>query len=186
MENTKVTKNWGIAAIVAAAVIIIAGAALLLMVPARAQQPPACCPAVIVQWQPQSILEAKFRARVIEDNVMILKGLKAIAANPAIGEKEFADIIGKTYFRTPRVYTSGGWIEGVPGVLAWLKETIKPRSQPTITSVSVVINYEPYAGAKGLADDIDASATIVFTFSASPDGYQGAGTLRHSRICEVI
>lgn len=186
MENGKVTRSWGVAVAIVAAVVLIAGAALLLMVPCRAQQPQACCPAIIVQWQPQSVLEAKFRARIVDDNVKILKGLKAIAANPEIGEKEFAGYIEKTYFRAPRLYTDGGWIEGVGDVLAWLKKIVKPGSQPAITSVSVVIDYEPFVGAKAPAEDIDASAKVVFTFSASPGDNMGAGTLKHSRVCEII
>jgi hypothetical protein len=186
MENSKVTRSWGTAAAVLAAVVCIAAAALTLTTTAKAQQPAACCPAVVIQWQPQSILEAKFRARILEDNASILKGLQAIADNPNITEKEMDGYVGKTYFRVPRLLTDKGWIEGWTNVLPVLKEFIKPRSHPVITSVSVVINYQPYAGAKLPEEDIDAGAKINFTFSASPDGRTGGGELKHSRICEII
>jgi hypothetical protein len=186
MENSKVTRSWGVAVAIIAAVVCIAAAALTLTTMAKAQQPAACCPAVVIQWQPQSILEAKFRARILEDNASILKGLQAIADNPKITEKEMDGYVGMTYFRVPRLLTDKGWIEGWPQVLPALKELIKPGSRPAITSVSVVINYQPYAGAKLPEDDIDALAKIQFTFSASPDGRTAAGDLKHSRVCEVI
>jgi hypothetical protein len=186
MENMKVTRSWGWAA---ALIVIVAGlavAAMLLIIPARAQQTQVCCPAVLVQWQPQSILETKFRARVIDDSVKIVKALREIASNPKIGEEEFTALIEKTYFSTPRLYTDVGWVEGVSKVLAQLKQIIKPGSQPAITSLSVMVEYEPYAGVADPAKDVDASAKVVFTFSASPGENQGGGTLRHSRICEII
>jgi len=186
MENSKVTKSWGVAVAIIAAIVCITAAALTLTTTAKAQQAPPCCPAVIVQWQPHSILEAKFRAQILEDNVFILKGLQAVADNPNITEKDLEGYFGNTYFREPRLLTDDGWVVGISKVLVLLKKIIKPGSHPAITSVSVVIGYQPYANAKTVADDIDAVANIQFTFSASPETKAGGGSLKHSRICEVI
>jgi len=186
MENTKVTRSWGVAVAIVAAVVCIAAAALTLTTVAKAQQAPACCPAIIFQWQPHSIIEAKFRARILEDNVSILRGLQEVAKNPNITEKELEVYFGGTYFREPRLLTDVGWVTGIEKVLVELKKIIKPGSLPAITSVSVVINYQAYAGEKLREDDIDARAMIQFTFSASPDGRTGGGELKHSRVCEVI
>lgn len=186
MENGKVTRTWGVAAAVVATIVCIAAAALAITALARAQQAPPCCPAVVIQWQPQSILEAKFRARILEDNASILKGLQAVADKPDITGKEMDGYVGNTYFRTPRLWMDGGWIEGWERVLPLLRKIIKPGSHPAITSVSVVIEYQPYAKAESPATDIDAVAKVQFTFSASPDGRICAGELKHSRVCEII
>jgi len=153
---------------------------------ARAQQAQACCPAVITHWQPGSILETKFTARIIEDNRVIINGFQALAENPGLTAKEMMRIMGGTYFRTPRLLTKSGWVEGWEKVLPLFKEIIVRDSRPAIDTVSVVIEYQPFAGAKTPADDIDAVAKIQFSFSASPGGTTAAGELKHSRVCEII
>ena len=162
MENVKVTKHWGTAAVFIAVVVFVAAAILLFLVPARAQQAQACCPAVIIQWQPQSIVEAKFRERILKDNVLIEQGLKAIADNPSMSPE--------------------GWDQ----VLPLLKRIIRSGSAPVITSVSVVLDYLPYAGAERPEEDMDVVAHIQFTFSTGPDDPVGGGELKHSRLCPII
>ncbi len=153
---------------------------------AKAQQTQACCPAVITHWQPGSVLETKFTARVLEDNKAILNGFRALAKNPGLTEEDMRAYMGATYLRTPRLLTKAGWVEGWAKVLPLLKEIIVRGSRPAIDTVSVVIEYQPFAEAKTPADDIDAVARIQFSFSASPGGTTGAGELKHSRVCEII
>ena len=186
MENVKVTKHWGTAAVFIAVVVFVAAAILLFLVPARAQQAQACCPAVIIQWQPQSIVEAKFRERILKDNVLIEQGLKAIADNPSMSPKDAPGYFKNTYFRNPRLLEGRVWVEGWDQVLPLLKRIIRSGSAPVITSVSVVLDYLPYAGAERPEEDMDVVAHIQFTFSTGPDDPLGGGELKHSRLCPII
>jgi len=145
-----------------------------------------CGPAVIVHWQPGSVLETKFTARVLEDNKAILDGFQALAKNPRLTVDDMIGYMGGTYFRTPRLLTGSGWVEGWDRVLPPLKKIIVRGSRPAIEAVSIVIEYRPFAGARTPADDIDAVARIQFSFSASPGGNTGAGELKHSRVCEIL
>jgi hypothetical protein len=169
-----------------AAIVCIAAAALSITALARAQQTPPCCPAVVVQWQPQSILETKFTARILEDNKAILNGLQAFAKNPQLTPGDMMAYVGNTYLKTPRLWTKEGWIDGWEKVLPLLKKIILQGSHPAIGSVSAVIEYVPYAGAREPASDIDARATVRMTFSASPGDNILGGALCHSRICEIV
>jgi hypothetical protein len=186
MENSKVTRSWGVAAAIVAAVVCIAAAALTLTTMAKAQQPAACCPSVVIQWQPQSILEAKFRERILKDNEAIINGLQAFAKNPDMTPADILKYVGNTYLKNPRLWSIRlGWLEGWDQILPELKGIIHIDSHPSITSVAVLIEYQPYIGAKTPAEDIDAVAEIRMTFSASPDGTRMDGTLKHSRVCEI-
>lgn len=189
MENMKIARSWGVAAAVVAAVVCIAGAALTLTSLAKAQQTPPCLPAVTVQWQPGSILEAKFSARIAEDSRDILNGLQALAKNPGLTAEEMMKYVGTTFLKAPRLWTDKGWVEGWDKVLPLLKEIIKPGSRPAVNSVAAFIEYIPYAGAPEASDpraDIDAVATVRITFSASPRDNILAGEMKHSRVCEII
>jgi hypothetical protein len=187
MDNAKVTRTWGVAVAIIAAVVCIAAAALSVTGLARAQQSPAsCCPAVAVQWQPGSVLETMFSARVAEDNKAVLNGLQAFAKNPDLSPADMRGYVGNTYLSTPRLWTKAGWVEGWDNVLPLLKKIITPASHISINTISVVIEYQPYMGAKDPADDIDARATIRMTFSASPGDNIMGGGLCHSRICEIV
>jgi hypothetical protein len=187
MENIKVARHWGVAAVLVAGVVVIAGALLLFLVPARAQQPQACCPTVVAQWLPQPVLEAKFREKVLLDNVAIKNGLQAFAKNPGLTLGDMLKYVKGTYLEHPRLWSVRlGWLEGWDKILPELGKIIHPESVPTITSVTILIEYQPYIGAGTPAEDIDATAQIRITFSASPDGTRMDGTMKHSRICEVI
>ncbi len=142
--------------------------------------------AIVTHWQSGSVLETKFAARILEDNKAILNAFQALAKNPQMTEKDMTDHVGATYFRTPRLLTKAGWVEGWEQVLPLLKEIIVPGSRPAIETVSVVIEYQPYAGAKTPEEDIDAVAKIQFSFSASPSDNTGGGELKHRRICEIL
>lgn len=187
MENTKVTKSWGAAVAILAAIVCITAAALTLTTTAKAQQAPPCCPAVVTHWLPQPVLEAKFRERVLRDNQGILNGLQAFAKYPDMTSADMSKYVGKTYLADPRLWVEKkGWVEGWDKILPELKNIIHPDSSLAITSVTVLIEYLPYTGAEKPETDIDAIAKVRMTFSASPDGYAVEGTLKHSRVCEII
>jgi hypothetical protein len=186
MENLKITRSWGMAAAIFAVVVCVAGGIVLIPASAGGQGPQACCPVVVNHWLPQPILEAKFTARVLRDNQDILNGLQAFAKNPHMTPADIAAYVGNTYLKNPRFWTSHGWVEGWGNILAALQGVISPDSKPTITSITVLIEYQPYTGAATTSEDIDAEAKIRMTFSASPDGHTFEGALKHSRICEII
>jgi hypothetical protein len=187
MENMRITRGWGLAIALVIAVTGIAIAALLLIVPARAQQSQACCPAVVAQWLPQPVLEAKFREKVLKDNDAIKNGLQAFAKNPGMTPDDMLKYVKGTYLENPRFWLARhGWLVGWEKILPKLGEVIHSDSLPVITSVAILIEYQPYLGAARPDEDIDAIAQIRMTFSASPDGTRADGTLKHSRICEII
>ncbi len=185
MDNVKVAKTWGAAAAIIAAIMCVVAAALGVTAPAGGQQGQPCSPAVVIQWQPQSILETKLSARIIEDNKAILNGLQALAKDPRLTEKDMMGYLGNTYLRTPRLWTKDGWVEGWANVLPKLKVIIARDSRPVINAVSALIEYRPYAGAKTPAEDIDALVTVRMTFSASPGDNILTGRLQHSRPCPI-
>lgn len=186
MDNAKVTRTWGVAAAIIAAVVGVAAAALSISTLAKAQVSQQALPSVVVQWQPQSILETKFMARINEDNKIILGGLQALAKDPEMTPEAVADRFKDTYLRTPRLWTKTGWVDGWEKVLPQIRGLIARGSRPVITSVSAVIEYLPSTGAPTAAEDIDARATIRVTFSASPGENILSGVLCHSRICEIV
>jgi len=187
MENSKITKSRGVAAAIVAAIVFIAAAALTISTPAKAQTSRPVLPAVVVQWQPQSILETKFAARVNEDNGIILGALNKLAKKRTKAlETEATNDLKKTYLKTPKLWKDGGWVEGIDPVFSELKNIISQGSVPQITSVSIVIEYQTKAGITDINNDIDAIARIRVTFSASPGGNILEGTLKHRRICDII
>jgi hypothetical protein len=186
MENTKVTRSWGVAAAIVAAAVCIAAAALTLTTMAKAQQPAACCPAVVIQWLPQPVLEAKFREKVLKDNQGILSGLQRFAKYPDMTTADMSIYVEKTYLANPRLWVEKkGWVETWDKILPELKNIIHSDSSLAITSVTVLIEYLPYTGADKPETDTDAIARVRMTFSASPDGHVLEGTLKHSRVCEI-
>ena len=186
MENVKVTRTWGVAAAIVAAIVCVAAAALAITTLAKAQTAPPCCPAVVNHWLPQPILESKFTERVLRDNKDILNGLQAFVKDPDMTADGMMKYVAATYLRTPRFWTKMGWVEGWDNVLPALKAVISRDSHPIITSITVLIEYQPFTGAAEPAKDIDAVAKIRMTFSASPGGQTFEGTLKHSRVCEII
>jgi hypothetical protein len=185
MDNARVTRTWGVAVAIVAATVCIAAAALSVTSSARAQQSPACCPAVIIQWQQGSVLETMFSARVAEDNKNIQNGFQAFAKNPNLTPAEMMTYVGNTYLNTPHLWTKAGWVDGWEDVLPLLKPILSHSDHISINTVSVLIEYQPYAGAKNPMEDIDARATVRMTFSASPGDNILKGELKHSRICEI-
>lgn len=187
MENSKITRSWAVAVAIVAAVVCVAAAALTISTMAKAQTSQAGLPAVVVQWQPQSILETKFVARVNEDNALILRALKKLAGERTEKlEKEVIADLKRTYLKTPKIWKDGGWIEGFEPVFSKLKDIIAKGSVPQIISVSIVIEYLATTGETDQRKDIDAVATVRMTFSASPGDNITEGTLKHSRVCEII
>src|SRR5512141_29909 len=184
MKNAKVPKGRGAAVAIIVAVVGVAAAALALTAPAAGQQSQPCSPAVVIQWQPQSILETLLLARITEDNKAILNGLQALAKNSGLSETDMMSYVGNTYLRTPSLYTRAGWVEGWAEVLPLLKSIITHDTKPVINSVSAVIEYLPLAEGVRLPEkDIDARVTIKMTFSASPGDNILMGALSHSRPC---
>jgi hypothetical protein len=186
MKNGKITRSWGVATAIVAAIVCIAGGMLAISSIAEGQGPETCCPVIINHWLPQPILEAKFRERILRDNQDILNGLQAFAKNPDMTPADMAKYVGHTYLKNPRFWTSHGWLDGWANILPALQAVIHAESRPAITSVTVVIEYQPYTGAPTPTLDIDAEAIIKMTFSASPGDNTFEGALKHSRICEII
>jgi hypothetical protein len=185
MKNEKITRSWGVATAIIAAVVCIAAAALWLATAAKAQKGQECFPAVSIQWQSQSILETKFSARIIEDNRAIKAALQALAKNTGMTVDEMTTRLGKTYLRSPRLWIDGAWKEGWEGVLPYLKKIVAGSTSISIDSISALVEYQTYAGAKSVEEDVDARATVRMTFSASPGGNFIEGTLKHMRVCEI-
>jgi hypothetical protein len=188
MESSKATRSWGTAALILTAVVCIAAAALSVTNVARAQTGQACCPSVIIQWQPQSVLETMFRARILEDNKAIMNGLQALAKNPGLTVPEMMEYVDKTYLKTPHLWMNGKWIDEWPAVLDALKGILHKDALISINSVSAVIEYQTYDQVlkPGAASDIDALVTVTMTFSASPGDNILKGELKHRRVCEII
>jgi hypothetical protein len=178
MENAKVTRHWGVAAIIIAAVVIVAGAVLILMTAwnAKASPPQETRPEVIIQWQPYSLPEINLRARILNDNHQIEKCLKAIAEDKdsvlTPGDMSKDEYFGKTYFRDPQLWTEDGLVKGWGPVLQALRKAIPLGSTPVITSTSALIEYRPHPGGPAIPPDkdVDGVASIKFTFSCSPAG----------------
>ena len=169
MENAKVPKGRGAGVAIIVAVVGVAAASLSLTASAAGQQSQPCSPAVVIQWQPQSILETLLMARITEDNKAILNGLQALAKNSGLTETDMMGYVGNTYLRTPSLYTKAGWVEGWDKVLPLLKSLVARDSRPVINSVSAVIEYLPLAEGVRLPEkDIDARAPRSTSPSPSP------------------
>ena len=185
MEKGNIARTWGFAAALVLAIVAVAVVFLVVASPAKVQASPECCPSVTVQWRPQSILETKFAARVAQDNEAIKNGLQALAKNPGMSREDMLKYVGNTYFKNPRFWTKSGWVEGWDAILPLLGEVVHGSPAISINTVSVVIDYQPFAGAKTPEEDIDAIATIRMTFSASPGDNIMEGTLLHRRVCPI-
>jgi hypothetical protein len=183
VNNEKVTKSWSVAVAIIAAIICIAGAALSITSVAKAQQTQPCNPAVSVQWQPQSVLETMISARIIEDNKAIKNGLQALAKNPDMTPEEMNKHIGNSYFAKPRLWVNGVWVEGLENVLPYLSKIVAGSTSISINTVSALVEYLPYAGAKTPEEDDDARIRVRMTFSASPGDNITEGELCHRRVC---
>jgi len=184
MEKVNVTRTWGITAVVLATIVGAAALFLWVSSPAKAQTGPGCCPPVTIQWQPQSVLEAMFVARIVEDNLAIKNGLQALAKNPDMTVADMMKYVENTYLKTPRLWTRAGWVEGWEEILPVLKGIVAHSESISINTASAVIEYQPFDPEKKEVD-IDARATVRMTFSASPANCIMGGDLYHSRVCDI-
>lgn len=186
MEHVKIARSWWAAVLVLAVAAVAVALVFWISSPATAQMGQPSLPAVVVQWQPQSILETKFAARVAEDNVVVLGVLRDLAAGKDLTADEMASRLAKTYLAKPRLWTAQGLAEGWEGVLKGLKAVIARGSQVCLQSASALIDYRPYAEAATPKEDIDAVATVRVAFSASPGDNILEGQLLHSRLCPIL
>lgn len=198
MEKAKVGWSWG--AVAAIIVVILGVVAVFLWIspsakgemaqvpppPPNGPTSPECIPPAIVHWQSGTVLESMIAAKVLEDNRSIKNGLQALAKNPGMTREEMLKYVGHTYYKNPRLWTKSGWVEGWDAVLPLLRDIVAGSDTISIDTVSAHIEYQPFLGAKTPADDIDAVAKIIFTFSAKEGDPPGGGELKHSRICEWI
>jgi hypothetical protein len=190
MDNIKLTKKRRTvaSAVVAAACVGAAVVSAWCGAPPKmaAQQ---AMPVVQVQWQPQTLLETRFAAKIAEDNKFLFKKLVALSgAGAEMSERERAvwkEGFGNTYLSNPRLWVAGRWHDGLDNVLNALKPIVKGSMTISIDAVSAIIEYKEHAG-KEKEQDIDAIARIRVTFSASPDGMILEGGLCHSRLCPII
>jgi hypothetical protein len=187
MENTKVTKSWGVAAAIIAAVICIAAAAFSVWTVAQTKPANPCMPPVSIQWMPQTILETRFAAKIVEDNKFLKAKLDELAQLKS--KKDFdgwEDGFASTYLLDPSFWTGKEWVKGWARVKPLLKEIVDGSQGVSIDAVSGIIEYKPRFREEPAETDIDAVITIRVTFSASPGGNILEGTLKHSRVCEII
>ena len=196
MEKARVGWSWG--AVAAIIVVILGVVAVFLWIspsakgemgqvpspPASGPKSPECIPPAVVQWQSGTVLESMIAAKVLEDNRAIKNALQALAKNPGMTSGDMLKYVGHTYFKNPRLWTPSGWVEGWDSVLPLLKKIVAGSESISIDTASVYLEYQPFLGAKTPADDIDAVAKIIFTFSAREGDPPGGGELKHSRICE--
>jgi hypothetical protein len=186
----KITRRWRASApvIMAGACIAAAAVSALCGAPPKtaAQQ---VLPVVQIQWQPQTLLETRFAAKIAEDNKFLLGKLIALAkAGDQMSEQARAgwkEGFGATYLSNPRLWIDGKWVDGLDNILDALKSVVKGSATISIDAASALIAYKEHAG-KEKDQDIDAVAKIRVTFSASPGGMILEGELCHSRLCPII
>jgi hypothetical protein len=145
-----------------------------------------------VQWQPQSIIETKLVARILENNKFLISKLDELASQPTQPtEKDVQTWMAEfknTYLRSPRLWSDkeGGreWGQVLPAL--W--RIVHGSKDITITSISAMIEYIPYdqVAAPAAKDDVDAIIRIRVTFSASPGDNVLEGDLKHRRVCEIL
>lgn len=186
----KVTMRWRTSAvvIVAAACVAAAAGSVWCGAPPKMAAEQAM-PVVSVQWQPQTLLETRFAAKVSEDNKFLLQKLIALSkAGDRMSDEARAgwkEGFGSTYLSNPRLWIAGKWVEGLDNILDALKPVVKGSTTISIDAASVIIEYKEHVG-KEKEKDIDAVANIQVTFSASPDVMIMNGRLCHSRVCPII
>ncbi|HDT14107.1 MAG TPA: hypothetical protein ENO03_07095 [Candidatus Aminicenantes bacterium] len=196
MEKAKVGWSWGAAAAVLVVILGVLAFFLWYSPPAKGEMgqtpspPPKGptstegLPPAIVQWQSGTVLESMLAAKILADNRDIKNGLQALAKNPGMTREEMLKYVGHTYYKNPRLWTDSGWVEGWEEVLPRLKMIVAGSDTISIDTVSAHIEYQPYLGARTPAEDIDAVAKIIFTFTANAEDPPSGGGLKHSRICE--
>lgn len=179
MERGNITRTWGIAFIIILAIVGLVVAFLLVSAPSRAQAAMPAGPSISVQWRAQSILESKFIARVIEDN----KKIAAAFGKTLRPEEAFQG----TYLQKLRIWDNDKreWRTGEDAYRAFA-EIVKDPKAFSVDSISIVIDYQPYAGAASAETDVDAVATVRITFSSSPGDNIAEGDLLHRRLCPII
>jgi len=186
----KVTRRWrtSAAVIMAAACVAAAAVSVLCGAPPRmaAQQ---AMPVVQIQWQPQTLLETRFAAKIAEDNKFLLGKLNDLSrASDEMSEEAKAGWkkgFENTFLSNPRLWVDGNWHDGLDNILNALKPIVKGSVTISIDAASAIIEYKEHAG-KEKDKDIDAVANVRVTFSASPGGMVLEGTLCHSRLCPII
>lgn len=186
MENSKITKSWGVTAAIVAAIVCIAAAAFSVWTVAQTKPASPCMPTVSIQWMPQTILETRFAAKVVEDNKLLKRKLDELAHLRTAKELDgWEDGFANTYLRDPGFWTGKEWVKGWAKVKPLLKEIVNGSQDVSIDTTTAIIEYKPYEGADSLKTDIDAVITIRVSFSASPGGNILEGTLKHSRVCDI-
>ena len=188
MKNEKVTRTWGIATVIVGAVICIAAAALSITSAAQMRENPAKNPPVTIQWQSQSDLEARFTAKLIEDQ-KTLKGkldyLAGLSTPPDHGpwQKEFAG----HFLKEPRLWANGEYFVGWEKVLPELHKIVRGSKDITIHFAWGMIEYVTYDHVKKpeAKDDVDFRIKVKVTFSASPGDNILEGSLSHRRVCLI-
>jgi hypothetical protein len=183
MEKAKVSRTWGIAAVILALVLGVTGLFIWTTSPARAQAGAASCPAIMIQWRAGSVLESMFAARVVEDNLAIKEFLQTLARGTELTVAARDKLIGRTYLKNPRLQTRAGRFESWEEVLPVLRKIVAGSGSISINTVSILIDYQTFIG--GADPDIDAIAHIRMSFSASPGDNYFEGTLKHSRVCQI-
>jgi hypothetical protein len=186
MDKMRITGS-GRAVIIAAAVFVAATVVLIWFGAPQETKAQQAMPSVAIQWQPQTLLETRFAAKITEDNLFLLGKLKALAGEgevmPAQSMSSWKEGFGKTYLSKPRLWVAGKWVEGLDKVLEALRPLVRGSRRISIDAVSAIIEYKETAGRE---NDIDAIARVRVTFSASPEGMILEGTLCHSRPCPII
>jgi hypothetical protein len=189
MNKGKVVRAWGAAAAVIAAGAGVAAIGALVWCGAPSAARAQSLPAVSVQWQPQTLLETRVVAKVIEDGKLLKAELDKLARKPGVPDNEYKkawkERFRDTHLSDPRFWTGSGWKQGWEDALEDIYGRVKDSPAVSIDALSAVIEYKEYAG-NDKDQDIDAIIRIRVVFSASPGDNILEGELCHRRICEIV
>jgi hypothetical protein len=193
MQNERPARSWGIAAVAVAAVailllILIVSGGISVKSAAQTREGKAKGAPVTLQWQPQSLIEARFHARLLQDVDILKERLDHLAGaqtcpDPADWEKTFSN----HFLKNPRLWADGNVTETWKDVLPELYKIVKGSKDVTVNFAWGVIEYVPYDRVKKPRpeEDVDFIFKIKVTFSASPGDNVLEGELSHRRVCEI-
>jgi len=189
MKKANGARAWGAPATVFAAVVCIVAMGALVWCGAQTAAVAQSMPTVSVQWQPQTLLETRVVAKIVEDSKFLKAELDKLARKTGDPDddykKAWKEKFKDTHLNNPRFWTETGWKKGWDEALGEIYTRIKGRPAVSIDALSAVIEYREYAGNEKTSD-IDAIIRTTVAFSASPGDNILEGELCHRRVCEIV
>ena len=186
MNSKRVTMSWSVAAAIFAALVCIAAAAVSALPVAQTRPGAPCPPLVTIQWQPQTLLETRFAAKILEDNKLLKAKLDELAQGKVKSVDDWVAAFQTTYLKEPSLWTGKTWEHGWAKILPLLKDIVSGSAGVSIDSVSALIEYKEFVKGTPFEEDVDAVCRIKTTFSASPGDNILEGLLRHQRPCIIV